>query len=302
LSSGQNIPWAAGFIMTPTASNIKQRRYVESVLAGLPHLAQAVAAIPLDWQPAAFQAAERSYLKAFRQLGFSGPQTWASSVMRRLRRRVQDAEKEKLTKLYEQLSAGEHGSALPFGQAYSFVPHPAALSQYRKNVGGGELSIDEQIGDERSFATQEAALSEYQRTVRGELSADEQIGGEHSFAAQEAASSEEQNVTGELSANEQIGEEHSFLTQEVASSEEQNAAGELSADEQIQADSFATHEAAGLSEEHKNVARESVEKDAVAPGMARIMIRVDEIFDDGRHPMVDKQSSNRRTHSDSSQD
>jgi hypothetical protein len=252
LSSGQNIPWAAGFIMTPTALNLKQRRYVESVLAGLPHLAQALAAIPLDWQPAAFQAAERSYLKAFRQLELSGPQTWASSVMRRLRRRVREAEKEKLTKLYEQLSAGEHGSALPFGQAHSFVPHPAALSQYRKNVGG-VLSIDEQIGDERSFATQEAALSEYQRTVRGELSADEQIGEEHSFATQEAASSEEQNVAEELSANEQIGEEHSFPTQEVASSEEQ-----------------------------KNVARESVKKDAVALRMASIMIRVDEIFDDGR--------------------
>jgi hypothetical protein len=299
LSSGQNIAWPAGFIMTPTALNLKQRRYVESVLAGLPHLAQAVAAIPLDWQPAAFQAAERSYLKAFRQLGLSGPQTWTSSVMRRLRRRVREAEKEKLTKLYEQLS-GEHGSALPFGQAHSFVPHPAALSQYRKNVGG-ELSIDAQIGDERIFATQEAALSEYQKTVRGDLSADEQNGEEHSFPTQEAASSEEQNVAGELSANEQIGEEHSFPTQEAASSEEQNAAEELSADEQIQAHSFATYEA-GLSEEHKNVAREGVKKDAIAPGIARIMIRVDEIFDDGRHPMVDKRSSNKRTHSDSSKD
>jgi hypothetical protein len=284
----------------PMALNLKQRRYVETVIAALPHLAEAVAAIPPEWQPAASQAAERSYLKAFRQLGLSGPQTWASSVMRRLRRRVREAEKEKLTKLYEQLSAEEHGSALPFGQAHSFVPHPAALSQYRKNVEG-ELSIDEQIGDERSFATQEAALSEYQRTVRGELSADEQISGKHSFATQEAASSEEQNVAGEPSANEQIGEEHSFPAQEVASSEEQNAAGELSADEQMRAHSFATHEA-GLSEEHKNVARESVKKDAVVQGMARIMIRVDEIFDDGRHPMVDKQSSNRRTHSDSSKD
>jgi hypothetical protein len=252
------------------ALNLKQRRYVETVLTGLPHLAEAVAAIPPEWQPAAFQAAERSYLKAFRQAELSGPQTWVSSVMRRLRRRVREAEKEKLTKLYEQLSANEHGSALPFGQAHSFVPHQAALSEHQKNVGG-ELSTDEQIGEERSFATHEAA------------------------------SSEEQNVGGEISADEQIGEEHSFATQEAASSEEQNVAGELSADEQIQAHSFATHEG-GLSEERKNVARESVKKDAVAPGMARIMIRVDEIFDDGRHPMVDKQSINRRTHSDSSKD
>jgi hypothetical protein len=62
--------------MTPMALNLNQRRYVETVLAGLPHLAEAVAAIPPDWQSEAFQAAERSYLKAFRQLQLSGPQTW----------------------------------------------------------------------------------------------------------------------------------------------------------------------------------------------------------------------------------
>jgi hypothetical protein len=237
--------------MTPMALNLKQRRYVETVLAGLPHLAEAVAAIPPDWQPAAFQAAERSYLKAFRQLGLSGPQTWASSVMRRLRRRVREAEKEKLTKLYEQLSANEPGSALPFGQAHSFVPHQAALSEDQKNVGR-ELSADEQIGEEHSFATPEAASPE-ERNAAGELSIDEQIGHEHSFATHEAGSSEEQNVAAELSAGEQIGQEHSFATHEAASSEEQ-----------------------------KNVARESVKKDAVALRMASIMIRVDEIFDDGR--------------------
>jgi hypothetical protein len=78
-------------------------------------------------------------------------------------------------------------------------------------------------------------------------------------------------LTLDRSADEQVGEEHSFATREAASSEEQN-----------------------------NVARESVKRDAVAQRMARIRIRVDEIFDDGRNPMVDEQSSNRRTHSDSS--
>jgi hypothetical protein len=250
------------------ALNLKQRRYVETVIAALPHLAEAVAAIPPEWQPAAFQAVERSYLKAFRQVELSGPQTWVSSVMRRLRRRVREAEKEKLAKLYEQLSANEHGSALPFGQAHSFVPHQAALSEDQKNMGG-EPSADEQVGEEHSFATHEPASSEVQN-VEGELSADEQIQ-EHSFATPEPASSEVQNMGGELSADEQVGEEHSFATREAASSEEQN-----------------------------NVARESVKRDAVAQRMARIRIRVDEIFDDGRHPMVDEQSSNRRTHSDSS--
>jgi hypothetical protein len=244
--------------MTPMALNLNQRRYVETVLAGLPHLAEAVAAIPPDWQSEAFQAAERSYLKAFRQLQLSGPQTWTSSVMRRLRRRVREAEKEKLTKLYEHLSGNEHGSALPFGQAHSFDTGQAALSEDQKNVGK-ELSADEQIGRALSFVTLEAALSEEQK-VAGELSANEQIGQAHGFGPHQAALSEDQkNAAGEVAANEQIGEAHSF----------------------------ATHEAA-LSEEQKNVVRESVKKDAVALRMAKIMIKVDEIFDDGWRPMVAK--------------
>jgi len=187
------------------ALNLKQRRYVETVIAGLPHLAEAVAAIPPEWQSAAFQAAERSYLKAFRQVELTGPQTWVSSVMRRLRRRVREAEKEKLAKLYEQLSANEHGSALPFGQAHSFVPHQAALSEDQKNVGG-EPSADEQVGEEHSFATHEPASSEVQN-VEGELSADEQIQ-EHSFATHEP----------QLHQKCRTWEENSLLTSRLAKS------------------------------------------------------------------------------------
>jgi hypothetical protein len=63
---------------------------------------------------------------------------------------------------------------------------------------------------------------------------------------------------------------------------------ELSADEQIgQAHSFATHQATS-SGEQKNAGRESVKKDAVALRMAEIMIKVDEIFDDGRRAEVEK--------------
>ena len=185
------------------ALNLKQRRYVETVITGLPHLAEAVAAIPPEWQPAAFQAVERSYLKAFRQVELTGPQTWVSSVMRRLRRRVREAEKEKLAKLYEQLSANEHGRALPFGRAHNFETHRAALSEDQKNVGR-ELSADEQMGQTHSFAIHEAALSEDQKNVARQLSADEQIGEEHSFATQEAASPEEQNVAGKLSGSDDL--------------------------------------------------------------------------------------------------
>jgi hypothetical protein len=334
-----------------------------------PALGGSVAAIPSDWQSEAFQAAERSYLRAFRQLELSGPQTWASSVMRRLRRRVREAEKEKLTKLYEQLAANEHRSTLPIGQAHSFDTHQAALPEEQKKMGrelsadeqigqprsfaaheaalseednvGGELSADEQIGQARSLAAHEAALSE-EDNVGGELSADEQIvqarslaaheaalseednvGGELSAdeqivqarnfatheaeqenvgrelsadeqigqartATHEAALSEEQNVGGELSADEQIGQARNFATHEAALSEEQNVGGELSADEQIgQTRSFATHEVAS-SGEQKNVARERVKKDAIALRMAYITIKVDEIFEDGRRPVVEK--------------
>jgi hypothetical protein len=271
-------------------------------------LAEAVAAIPPDWQPEAFQAAERSYLRAFRQLELSGPQTWASSVMRRLRRRVREAEKEKLTKLYEQLAANEHRSTLPIGQAHSFDTHQAALPEEQKKMGR-ELSADEQIGQARSLAAHEAALSEEdnvggehsadeqivqardfatheaeQENVGRELSADEQIGQARNFATHEA---EQENVGRELSADEQIGQART-ATHEAALSEEQNVGGELSADEQIgQTRSFATHEVAS-SGEQKNVARERVKKDAITLRMAYIMINVDEIFEDGRRPVVEK--------------
>ena len=54
--------------MESTALSLKQRQYVEAVIAALPHLAEAVAAIPPDCQVKAFEAAERSYLRTFRQL------------------------------------------------------------------------------------------------------------------------------------------------------------------------------------------------------------------------------------------
>jgi hypothetical protein len=242
------------------ALSSKQRRYVETVLAALPHLAEAVAAIPPDWQPAAFQAAERSYLKAFRQLELSGPQTWASSVMRRLRRRVREAEKERLTKLYEQLSANEHRSALPIEQAYRFDAHQAALLGEQTNVG-------------------HAALAEEQESIRTELSAAEHIGQAHSFTTKDAALPEEQEtVRTELSADGQISEAFSFTDDAALSEKQKSVEGELSTDGRALSSAYEV----ASSGEQKNVARESVEKDAIARRMARVLIKVDEIFDDGR--------------------
>jgi hypothetical protein len=230
------------------ALSLNQRRYVETVLAGLPHLAEAVAAIPPDWQPEAFQAAERSYLRAFRQLGLSGPQTWTSSVMRRLGRRVREVEKEKLIKLYEQLSVNEHGITPPIGQAHSFDGDLATSSEERKSVEE-ELSPDEQIDQTHTFATDEV----------GEFSADEQIGQGHNFAIDEAAS--EQNVVREPPPDKQIGQAHNFASDEAASSEMRDVVSEASPEE-------------------KSVARESIKKDRPALRMAKIMIKVEDVFDD----------------------
>ena len=204
---------------------------------GCPH-------IQLDHEDARLQAAERSFLKAFRQLELSGPQTWASSVMRRLRRRVREAEKEKLTKLYEQLSANEHRSGPPMRQAYRFDAHQTALSGEQKNKGHAalteeqesvrtELSADEHIGQAPSSTTRDAAISEEQQNMGRELSADKHIGQARSFITHNAALPEEQeNVRTELSADEQISEAPSFTTDEAALSEKQ-VEGELSTDGQV---------------------------------------------------------------------
>jgi hypothetical protein len=270
------------------ALSLKQRRYVETVLAGLPHIAEAVAAIPRDWQPEAFQAAERSYLKAFRQLELSGPQTWTSSVMRRLRRRVREAEKEKLTKLYERLSANEHGTVSDVRQGHGFDAHLTASSEERKSVARA-LSADEQIGQTHIFATEKAASSEEQKNVGGEFCSGGKIDQAHSFITDEETPSEEQNVVGELSTDEQIGHAHGFAT---SSREQKNVGGELHADEQIgQTHGFATGEATSSEKQkvvgeppldEENVARESVKKDGAALRIAEIMIKVEQIFDDGR--------------------
>jgi hypothetical protein len=92
--------------------------------------------------------------------------------MRRLRRRVREAgstERDKLKKLYEQLSANECLETVP-GQRHSFDIHDTASSGEQKNIGReGEfdkltlyqqLSNDEQIRQAYSFDTREAASSE----------------------------------------------------------------------------------------------------------------------------------------------
>jgi hypothetical protein len=91
----------------------EQRRLLEIVAAGIPHLANVVSAVPPDFQAPAFQAAESGYFQTMRQLGLSDGESriFTDSLMRRLRRRVADkAENEALKKLYVELTATEAGA------------------------------------------------------------------------------------------------------------------------------------------------------------------------------------------------
>jgi len=256
--------------MEPMALSLNQRQYVEAVIAALPHLAEAVAAIPPDCQVKAFEAAERSYLRTFRQLGLSGPETWASSVMRRLRRRVREAgltEKDKLKKLYEQISTNEHLSILSVEQAHRFATHETASSGEAKNRGrDGEfdkLKLYEQIstnehlslpsvGQAHRFATPQATSSEEAKNhardgdklkLYEQLSTDEQIGQAPSFGRHEAAPSGDQK---------NVGREGEF---DKLKSYEQLSADECLETVPRQAHRFATHEA-GPSGEQKNLGKE----------------------------------------------
>jgi hypothetical protein len=210
--------------------------------------------------------------------------------MRRLRRRVPEAQKEKLTKLYEQLSANEHRSGPLMRQAYRFDAHRTVLSGDQKNVGHAalaekpgsvrtKLSAEEHIGQAPSSTTRDAAISEEQHNVGRELSADEHIGQARSSTTHDIALPEEQeNRRTEVAADEQISKAPSVTTEDAALSEK-HIEGELSPDGE--ALSFTAYEVAS-SKEQKKVARESVKKDAIARRTAYIMIKVDEIFGDRR--------------------
>src|SRR5208337_3407535 len=67
-----------------------QRSVLETLVVGLSHLADVIEAVPPEHQPAAFEAAERSYLKTMEQMGLSELErrNLTSSIMRRLRQRV----------------------------------------------------------------------------------------------------------------------------------------------------------------------------------------------------------------------
>jgi hypothetical protein len=58
----------------------------EAAIAGIPRVAELIAAIPVDRRASALDAAERSYVQTALDLGYSeaAAQQWAASVMSRL--------------------------------------------------------------------------------------------------------------------------------------------------------------------------------------------------------------------------
>jgi hypothetical protein len=88
----------------------EQRKLLEIVAAGIPHLANVVSAVPPACQTLACEAAESSYLQTMRQLGLSDAEsrTFTDSLMRRLRRQIADkTEGGVLKKLYAELKTTE---------------------------------------------------------------------------------------------------------------------------------------------------------------------------------------------------
>ncbi len=286
--------------------SLKQRQYVDAVIAVLPHLAEAVAAIPPDCQVKAFEAAELSFLRTFRQLGLSGPETWASSIMRRLRRRVREAcltEKGRLRKLYEQLSTNEGLETVP-GRAHSFKIHDTGSSGEQKGVGREDefdqlklyqqLSNDEQIGLTRSFDSHDETSSRERKGIGKEgafdkqkaqpqFSADDEVGRDQKNVGR-AGQFDVLNLQEQLSIEEQIGQARSFDIHDASLSGEQTDVARESheqfsgGDQPPQAHSFEVRDIASSEDQHdadkEDVGRES--------GFDKIKLLDDEQIAQGR--------------------
>jgi hypothetical protein len=89
-------------------SRSEEAKILEAIVAGIPHVAEAVEDVPVEqlWQ--ALEAAESSYLRTLRQSGFSeiACKKWTSAIMRRLKGHVAAdglTEEEMLRKLYEEI-------------------------------------------------------------------------------------------------------------------------------------------------------------------------------------------------------
>jgi hypothetical protein len=58
-------------IELPMVLGAEQRKILELIAAGIPHLARIMSAVPAEHQATTFEAAENSYLQTIRQMGLS---------------------------------------------------------------------------------------------------------------------------------------------------------------------------------------------------------------------------------------
>ncbi len=99
--------WLSSCGCPPMASSSKEAEILQATVAGIPRVAQAIAAIPTEHRAKALDTVERSYLQTIKDLGFaeSAALRWVSAVMRRLRGQVaeQGLARQKLKILHEEL-------------------------------------------------------------------------------------------------------------------------------------------------------------------------------------------------------
>lgn len=67
--------------------NLEGDEALSAAIAGLPKIAELIAAVPTEDRARALEAAEKSYMQTALNLGYddAGAQQWASTVMLRLR-------------------------------------------------------------------------------------------------------------------------------------------------------------------------------------------------------------------------
>lgn len=106
---------------SPRASSSQEAEILQAAIAGIPRLAQPIAAIPAQDRATAFESAERSYLQTAKDLGGADKfaRDWASAVMFQLRAEVEQRvlENRKLLKaLHDELVRGNSADPQEFGE------------------------------------------------------------------------------------------------------------------------------------------------------------------------------------------
>ena len=104
---------------SPRASSSQQAEILQAAVAGIPRVAQAIAAIPAEHRASAFGAAERCYMQTAKDLGGADKfaHDWASAVTLRLRAEVEQqvlANRKPLKALDEELVRTESADAQDF--------------------------------------------------------------------------------------------------------------------------------------------------------------------------------------------